>query len=99
MRSFYRYFFIAILLIIVGLLQYEFWFSRGGMIQNHHLQKKLVSEKKLLDEQKAENKKLLANVMKIKNNPQLIENQARDELGMVKKGEEYIEIAIKPGHD
>ncbi len=99
MRSFYRYFFIIILLMIVVLLQYEFWFSHGGMIQNRQLQKKLLSEKKLLDAQKAENKKLLANVMKIKNNPQLIENQARDELGMVKKGEEYIEIAIKPSHD
>ena len=92
-----RYFLIILLAILFLLLQYELWFSHGGILQNRHLQKELNAEKALLQKQQAENKKLLAEVMKIKKDPHQIEAHARGELGMVKQGEEYIEIAVKPG--
>ncbi|MBP9727707.1 MAG: septum formation initiator family protein, partial [Gammaproteobacteria bacterium] len=90
-----RYFLVIILALIFVLLQYELWFSRGGIFQNRHLQQQLATEKALVQQQQAENKRLLAEVMKIKNDPQQIEARARDDLGMVKKGEEYIEIAVQ----
>ncbi len=89
-----RYSLIILLMVIFLLLQYELWFSHGGMIQNHRLQQQLKQEKVLLDQQKAINKQLMTEVMKIKKDPQMIETHARDELGMVKQGEEYIEIAV-----
>ena len=88
-----RYFLVIILAVIFVLLQYELWFSHGGIFQNRHLQRQLASEKHLLQQQQIENKKLLDEVMKIKHDPQQIEAHARDDLGMVKQGEEYIEIA------
>ncbi|MES2205034.1 MAG: septum formation initiator family protein [Pseudomonadota bacterium] len=93
MQWFKRYFLIIILAMIFVLLQYELWFSHGGIFQNRHLQKELEIEKALLQKQEAENKKLIEEVKKIKSDPQQIEAHARDDLGMVKKGEEYIEIA------
>ncbi len=101
MQWFRRYFLIIILALIFALLQYELWFSHGGIFQNRHLQQELASEKALLAEQEAVNKQLVEEVKKIKSDPQQIEAHARDDLGMVKKGEEYIEIAEQtsyPGH-
>lgn len=97
MNSIRRYFLIIILIAIFLLLQYELWFSRGGLIQHHRLQQELKAQKALLQKQQAENKSLLAEVMKVKKDPHQIEAHARDDLGMVKQGEEYIEIAIKQG--
>lgn len=96
MQWFKRYFLVIILAVIFLLLQYELWFSHGGVIQNHRLQQQLDQEKALLDKQQAENQQLLAEVMKIKQDPGLIEAHARGDLGMVKKGEEYIEVAEQP---
>ncbi len=96
MQWFRRYFLVIILALIFVLLQYELWFSHGGIFQNRHLQQQLAAEKNLLQQQEAENKRLVAEVIKIKNDPQQIETHARDDLGMVKKGEEYIEIAEQP---
>lgn len=93
MQWFRRYFLIIILALIFVFLQYELWFSKGGIFQNRHLQQELATEKALLEKQEAENKKLIEEVKKIKSDPQQIEAHARDDLGMVKKGEEYIEIA------
>jgi cell division protein FtsB len=91
-----RYSLIIFLAMLFVALQYELWFSHGGVLQNRHLQQELDVEKVLLQKQEAENKKLLAEVRKIKKDPHQIEAHARDELGMVKQGEEYIEIAVKP---
>jgi cell division protein FtsB len=91
-----RYFLVIILALIFLLLQYELWFSHGGIFQNRRLQQQLATERALVQQQQAENKRLVAEVMKIKNDPQQIEAHARDDLGMVKKGEEYIEIAVQP---
>lgn len=99
MQWFRRYFLIILLALIFVLLQYELWFSHGGILQNRHLQKELKTEKALLQKQEAENKKLIEEVRKIKSDPQQIEAHARDDLGMVKKGEEYIEIAEQPAND
>ena len=99
MQWFKRYFLIIILVLIFALLQYELWFSHGGIFQNRHLQQELETEKALLQQQEAENKKLVEEVKKIKSDPQQIEAHARDDLGMVKKGEEYIEIAEKPNEN
>lgn len=95
MQWFRRYFLIIILAVIFVLLQYELWFSHGGIFQNHRLQQQLEVEKQLLQQQEEVNKKLLAEVKKIKQDPQQIEAHARDDLGMVKQGEEYIEVAEK----
>lgn len=99
MQWFRRYFLIIILAIIFCLLQYELWFSKGGIFQNRHLQQELATEKALLEKQEAVNKKLIEEVKKIKSDPQQIEAHARDDLGMVKQGEEYIEVAEQPNEN
>lgn len=96
MQWFRRYFLIILLAVIFSLLQYELWLSKGGIFQNRHLQHELATEKALLAEQEAVNKTLLEEVKKIKSDPQQIEAHARDDLGMVKRGEEYIEVAEQP---
>lgn len=90
-----RYLVLIILSIIFILLQYEFWFSDGGLIQNHRLKERLLREKSILLDQLQQNEALRNNVIKIKKNPCELEAHARGELGMVKRGEEYIEFAIK----
>jgi len=90
-----RYFLVIILGVVFILLQYEFWFSDGGLIQNHRLKERLRQEKSVLLHQLQENEALRNKVIKIKKDPCELEARARGELGMVKRGEEYIEFAIK----
>ena len=93
-----RYFLVLVLAVIFLIVQYALWFSHGGMRQHYHLQQQIQQEKVRLQQQQAQNQKLLIEVVKIKQDPELMEAHARGDLGMVKAGEEYIEVA-EPIHD
>ena len=54
---------------------------------------RFVDLKSQISERLENIKLLIEEVKKIKNDPQQIEAHARDDLGMVKQGEEYIEVA------
>ncbi|MDH5601148.1 MAG: cell division protein FtsB [Gammaproteobacteria bacterium] len=82
--------------VILGLLffvlQYELWFGEGSLATVWRLQQDI-------EQQKTENKKiaqrnqsLLAEVKDLKKGNAAIEERARNELGMIKKGETYIQV-------
>ena len=86
---------IYVLLAIILLLQYPIWFGNNSVI-------KLVQLQREIDQQKIENTKLKerntaleAEVLDLKNGLAAIEERARSELGMVKKGETFYEIIGK----
>lgn len=85
--------YIAVILgLLFFVLQYELWLGDGSLATVWQLQKGI-------NEQKAENKKiahrnesLLAEVNDLKKGDKAIEERARSELGMIKKGETYIQV-------
>ena len=85
----------SIILIFITLffvLQYQLWFTAGGILSVYHLHKNI-------NHQMAENKKLIerntvltADIFDLKYGNQAIEERARNDLGMIKKGEVFYQI-------
>ncbi|MFW0089517.1 MAG: cell division protein FtsB [Coxiella endosymbiont of Haemaphysalis qinghaiensis] len=88
-----------ILLIFVALfflLQYQLWFETGGILSVYRLRKNLhyqVAENKKLAERNAV---LMADIFDLKHGNQAIEERARNDLGMIKKGEVFYQIPNPP---
>jgi len=80
---------------LIILIQYPLWFGRGGWLNVFDLQKKYQAQRAVNLELERENDALRAEVNDLKSGTDAIEERARDELGMIKKGELFFEV-IKP---
>jgi len=88
----------AILAVLLLVLQYDLWFSDGGMASVSHLDHR-VAEQRQENEQLAErNHALEAEVRDLKQGREAIEERARSELGMIKPGETYYQIVEQRDH-
>ena len=75
------------LIVFVLLMGALITFGDRGIIDNFHLKEKLITLKKINHETTLENIGLKKNIMLLRNDPSFIEMMARNELGMVKKGD------------
>jgi cell division protein FtsB len=81
---------VPILLMILFLfLQYRLWFEPGGVLDMIRLKKHLAQEVQKNEQLKKRNDILLQQVIDLQNNQDAIESRARQELGMIKKGETF----------
>lgn len=82
---------LALLLALAG-LQYKLWFGDGGVKQLHMIEKKRLTQDDMNDKLAARNRALEADITELKSGEQALEEHARFELGMVKKGEVYYQF-------
>jgi cell division protein FtsB len=76
--------FIMIVLLVMGFL---ILFGKKGLIDNYKMQQ-MVKELSTINEQMLkDNNKLKQEILLLRKDPKYIERLARDELGMVKKGD------------
>lgn len=87
-----RYGLLFILLFIVIMLQAQLWCSHGGVEKVLILKKSLAVAQNAVNEAQTRNARLIEEVKRIQNSRETIETQARYDLGMVKQGEEYVQI-------
>ena len=83
---------ILLLVSLFIILQYDLWVGEGSLATVWRLQQSIDSqtkENKILADR---NKALEAEVVDLKKGKDAIEERARSDLGMVKKGETYIQI-------
>ena len=85
--------FIFFLLII--LIQYPLWFADGGFKTVIKKNSQIKIQRNINANLKKENDALLAEVNDLKRGTKAIEERARDELGMIKKGEVFFQIINK----
>ncbi|MCP4699610.1 MAG: cell division protein FtsB [Gammaproteobacteria bacterium] len=83
---------IIVLLILLALLQYRLWFGKGSLEEQRHLQQLAASQKEEIAQLRARNAKLAAEVADLKQGLEAVEEHARLELGMIKKGESFYRI-------
>ena len=85
-----------IIAVILGLLflvlQYDLWIGEGGLRTAWKLQEDITEQKKENKKISQRNDSLVAEVKDLKKGNAAIEERARNELGMVKKGETYIQV-------
>jgi cell division protein FtsB len=81
-----------LLIILLVFLQYRLWFQPGGIIEFLHLKKHLAQEMQENEQLKQRNDVLMRQVLDIQKNQDAIESRARQELGMIKKGETFYQV-------
>lgn len=85
-----------VLLGLLVALQYPLWFGNGGILALWQLQREVAVHKVEIAELRARNRALEAEVLDLKQGLEAIEERARNELGMVKKGETFYQIIEPP---
>lgn len=81
-----------LLLLLLVLFQYQLWFGAGNLRDAWKLQQQVhVQEQRNVDLAKR-NQKLAAEVKDLKTGQAAVEEQARTDLGMIKRGESFYQI-------
>ena len=85
-----------VLLGLLILLQYPLWFGNGGVYTLWRLKSEITAQKEENARLKDRNQALEAEVVDLKQGYEAIEERARSELGMVKKGETFFQVIDAP---
>ena len=83
---------ILILLALFGLLQYELWFSAGGLQAIWQLKQQVSQQQATNLQSKLTNQALLADIRDLKSGNEAIQERARNNLGMIQQGETFYQV-------
>ncbi len=83
---------IAILLILFLALQVKLWVGEGGLGDVRQLERSVESQKQINQRHQERNQGLAGEVQDLKHGTEAIEERARSELGMIRKGETFYQI-------
>lgn len=82
---------VVLLLVLVG-LQYRLWIGDGSLANIARLNDKIEKQQQENERLKERNRILAAEVQALKNGLDAIEERARTDMGMVKKGETFFMV-------
>jgi len=88
----------VVLLVLLIWLQYKIWLQDGGVPEVLQLQQEVEQVKGEVQQLQERNASLDAEVKDLKKGLDAIEERARSEMGMIKKGEVYYQV-IEPEDD
>jgi cell division protein FtsB len=83
----------ALLVGLLLVLHAQLWFGRGSIGNVAEMQRKLEEQKAANAQAQQANERLAAEVRDLQEGLEMVEEKARMELGMVKQGEIYVQIA------
>lgn len=86
---------VAILLILFVLLQYDLWVGDGSLATVWHLKQEIKKQKTENRQLRERNRALEAEVQDLKQGLDALEERARDEMGMIREGETFIQVIEK----
>ncbi len=86
----------AILALLLAVLQYRLWFGDGGAMERRQLGRHVADLQQQLRQSRERNQALEAEVQDLKHDLSAIEERARRDLGMIKKGETYVMMVEQP---
>lgn len=84
-----------VLFVLLLLIQYPLWWGKGSFYKVYRLNQSLDKQYQINLELRRKNNALKAEVNDLKRGTDVIEERARDELGMVKKDEFFFQIINK----
>ena len=82
---------VVLILMLIG-LQYKLWFGDGSLSEVVQLTRELEIQRQRLSELEERNKILEAQVLDLQNGLDAFEEKARNDLGMIKQGETFIQL-------
>jgi cell division protein FtsB len=84
-----------ILIVLLLLLQYPLWLGKGSWLKVWDLNRQVEAQQQTNQQTQARNALLDAEVRDLKQGTEAIEERARSELGMIKRGEVFFQIIDK----
>ena len=85
--------FISLLLFVfLGLLQYRLWFGKNSVPDYLALKEEMIRQQAANKKLEQRNKLIYADIDDLKSGVEAIEERARNELGMIKKGETFFRL-------
>ncbi|MDP9899176.1 cell division protein FtsB [Variovorax ginsengisoli] len=82
----------VVLAVLLLILQWQLWTGRGSMPDVRQLQAKLVEQKDSNARAALANERLASEVNDLKEGLEMVEERARQELGMVKPDEVFVQM-------
>ena len=86
-----KYFCYALVALLL-LVQYQLWFGSGGIRQVFVMRNEIAQQAQKNDKMQKRNVQMQADIVDLKKGGQAIEGRARNELGMIKKGETFFQV-------
>ncbi len=83
----------ALLVALLVTLHAQLWVGRGSIPSVNNMQRKLSAQTVKNAQAQADNERLAAEVKDLKEGLEMVEEKARQELGMVKPNEIFVQIA------
>lgn len=83
---------IAILIVLLAGLQYRLWIGEGSLAHRVELEKKIDQQQANNEVLKERNRVLSLEVEALKTGLDAVEEKAREQMGMIKKGETFFMI-------
>ncbi len=80
------------LIVLLVLIQYPLWFGSGGVVALWQLKREIAAQRTENARLKERNEALIAEVNDLKQGLEAIEERARMDLGMVKRGETFFQV-------
>lgn len=88
-----------ILLALLVLLQYPLWFGKGGVARVRELEGQLKLQREVNDSLRLRNQQLEGDVRSLSEGVEAIEERARNDFGMIKDGEVFIQLVDPNSED
>lgn len=88
-----------ILTTLLCWLQYSLWFSKNNVSYYNDLKHTVLKQKSSIAELKILNTQLFAEVGDLNSGFEAIEERARNELGMIKSGEDFFQLVTRQETD
>ncbi len=82
----------ALLVLMLGALQYRLWVGDGGLAEINELNQQIATQHNENERLLERNRILEAEVLELKKGLETVEERARHELGMVKEGETLFQL-------
>jgi cell division protein FtsB len=88
----------ALLVLLIGLLQYKLWFGDGNVLEFQRLNDRIAELRQEGAKRRERNAALEAEVMDLKQGLDAVEERARQDMDMIKDGEVFVQV-IDPHQD
>lgn len=96
MKYFSQFMLLALAVVVLAGLQYQYWLGENGHFQHNQLRAEMAEQQRLNDSQMAANDLLRTDVHDLKNGLEAVEEHARLDLGLIKPNETFVQVSTAP---
>jgi len=85
----------GIFIVLISLIQFRIWWGDGSYREIDQLKQKIEEQKTQNEQLMVQNAQLKKEIDALRNNPQVLEEKSRENLGLIKPGETFYRIVPK----